>query len=916
MVNNKSISFFKLSAKTAVILISLVCICLLVSCSEPTPELPTIVPTAIVQVPDIATQAVTTAVPTLTSEPGATPVPPLLVSSLSPLALNISSQFSTTHEILDMALIDLTGGGLPDIVASTLGQEVYAGGLDGSGFTSPFTNLITIVAGGDMDGDTVGDVFLAGNDQTVSVKEADMNGGIFITRHTQPTLGQVSAITTFPVNNQQQLVVGTDSGNIQALNIDFAQQWLVPPPSAASVTHLLSLPAAGADPLLIAAYGDGQVAALTVTGDQQWTQNLDAPITAVVPADIDQNTSADMIVGDQQGQVRAIDSAGEELWRWSADAPVKTLLALDDGRDGNPVVLVGSGDTTGTLTVLDKDGLPIWQAPTGHPPQAMTAADLDENGRLDIVVGTSGGDLLIFDTDGNLRSRKTLSAPISHLMTVNSHEILAVAGSTIYTLDVTPSTITAELPAPPDLAETTIIPTSPATAVPLAPPPFAQTRPHYDILVDLDYANHTAVVTQTITIPNNSRTDWNEVVFHAAPAYWPGFLDLQNIALMPSAQETITLTPTITSTMIHLPLPTPILAGESASMQFNYQLTLPRLDPLGWGPVGNAGWGPDLIQMGDWYPSLVPYDAETEEWRTWEYTPVGDPVRTDLADYSVQIITSPNMTVAAPGYTNTIDDMRHYHLENGRAFAFLASPNYVYLEGSSQGKPIRIYVLKEHQALAPVVLNTATQALTLFHNRFGPYPHDELIIAENGFLTAMEYSSIISLSGFAFDEYNDTPQTLLTPITAHEVAHQYWYSAVGNDQVLEPWLDESLAMLAEFIYYETYYPDYEAWWWQYRVRRWQSNGYVDATIYDYSNSPDFVHEMYSQAADFIYDLREEMGEVNFNNFIRSYYQQHQNQTVTTNDFFELAQSYTNVDLAPLVSRYFENMPTVLSSSSQ
>jgi aminopeptidase N len=248
-----------------------------------------------------------------------------------------------------------------------------------------------------------------------------------------------------------------------------------------------------------------------------------------------------------------------------------------------------------------------------------------------------------------------------------------------------------------------------------------------------------------------------------------------------------------------------------------------------------------------------------------------------------------------------------------RAFAFLASPNYTLLEGYSQNTPVRVYVLREHEALAPTVLNTAVQALNLFRNRFGPYPHEELIIAENGFLTAMEYSAIISLSGFAFNEYNNSFRSLLTPITAHEVAHQWWYSAVGNDQVLEPWLDEALCMFAELIYYETYHPNDVEWWWQYRVHRWNPTGYVDATIYDYNNSPDFVHDLYSQSAYFLRDLRAQMGAANFNNFLRAYYQRYRNQTVTTNDFFTLAQDYTTADLRPLVSRYFTTLPAALSS---
>jgi hypothetical protein len=501
------------------------------------------------------------------------------------------------------------------------------------------------------------------------------------------------------------------------------------------------------------------------------------------------------------------------------------------------------------------------------------------------------------------------------LATVPALEYTAVTATSPAPANHPSATATVELPPTFDLSQqATPIPESQPAAVATTPTPVPDNprRPNYQIEVALDYAGRTAQITQTVTLVNGSPDHWPSLVFHAAPAHWPGFFELEQVTLTTTSIP-VAVTPVINNTMIHLPLSNPLLAGETAQVQFRYRLNLPRLDSLGWGPIGNAGWSPELIQMGDWYPSLVPYDAAAGRWQTWQYVPVGDPVRNELADFEVAITTDPNVVIAAPGYQSTAGDTRTYRLENGRAFAFLASPHYTTIEGYSQNTPVRVYVLGRNLSQAPVVLNTAVQSLNLFRDRFGPYPHNELIIAENGFLTAMEYSAIISLSGFAFREYNNSPRSLLTPITAHEVAHQWWYSAVGNDQVLEPWLDEALCMFAELLYFEAYHPDDVAWWWQYRVHRWQPTGYVDATIYDYGNSPDFVHDMYSQAAYFMRDLRAEMGEANFNSFLRAYYHQHQNQIATADDFFALAQSYSSSDLTPLVGRYFATVPSVLST---
>jgi aminopeptidase N len=42
-------------------------------------------------------------------------------------------------------------------------------------------------------------------------------------------------------------------------------------------------------------------------------------------------------------------------------------------------------------------------------------------------------------------------------------------------------------------------------------------------------------------------------------------------------------------------------------------------------------------------------------------------------------------------------------------------------------------------------------------------------------------------------------------LTAHEVAHQWWFGLVGSDQVDEPWLDEALTQYSTFLYYEAVY---------------------------------------------------------------------------------------------------------------
>jgi hypothetical protein len=675
MANTKLHLLSKQLAQTTIGLLPLLLALFFTACRQPDTTLPT--PAAPAAAPTAVSVAVTaaSAAESLASSAAVNPTPLPIVqanlSALPPLTFQIRAQFSAEGKIIDLALIDLTGGGLPDIVASAQDQYVYVFDLGGIAFRAYYPDLIPIVEGGDMDNDMLGDVFLGSNNQTITIAEADLRAGLFVTRGAPVTLpGRATAVATLN-DNQQTLLVGTDNGGIVALNLDLSQAWTVA--LSSPITHLLSLnnPA----PLLIAADNSGALAAYDADGAFLWEHRLANAITAVTQSKINPESPMVIVAAALSGEVWAANAQGNELWQWMGNEPVTALFAPEGQAGNEPAVVVGSGAAAGQLTALDGSGRLLWQATTGYPPLALNAADVDGDGRLDILVGTDSGDLLIFDANGGLRGRVTLSAPVSRLIIANidatpEPELLAVAGNVIYLLDTAPATTTADLPATPDPA---LVPTATtvamATVAPLTPTLSLpdQPRPSYEMQVDLNYAAHTAVVTQTVTVPNHSTADWPDIVFHAAPAYWPGFFNLESVALTTPGVATSAVTPAIANTMITLPLPAPLPAGASAQVEFRYRLNLPRLDPLGWGPVGNAGWGPALIQMGDWYPALVPYDSITQQWQTWRYTPVGDPVRSVLADFSVGISTDPNVMIAAPGYVATNGDTRSYRLENGRA---------------------------------------------------------------------------------------------------------------------------------------------------------------------------------------------------------------------------------------------------------
>jgi hypothetical protein len=82
-------------------------------------------------------------------------------------------------------------------------------------------------------------------------------------------------------------------------------------------------------------------------------------------------------------------------------------------------------------------------------------------------------------------------------------------------------------------------------------------------------------------------------------------------------------------------------------------------------------------------------------------------------------------------------------------------------------------------------LRVARRAVRLLGRRYGRYRSSELdvVLVPGGFA-----------EGGAGMEYPELVFSVAVPdVVTHEVAHQWWYGLVGNNQYREPWLDESFA---------------------------------------------------------------------------------------------------------------------------
>jgi len=436
--------------------------------------------------------------------------------------------------------------------------------------------------------------------------------------------------------------------------------------------------------------------------------------------------------------------------------------------------------------------------------------------------------------------------------------------------------------------------------------------PEISLDVELMYEERWMRVSESVSLVNDTGDTWEEVVFNVPVNVQEGAFSLDRTEVTINGSDPVEVSTFIPAeeTIFRVELPEPASPRDSIQVDMRFRVVVQPVASTSWPPVGTTGWTADLIQAGEWYPALVPY-IEGEGWHTWEYHPVGDPTFYPAVNASLTVLTDPWVRVASGG-PQTIEEtddgkvLWSYQVDGARGVAFFASDSYEVLEGEAAGIPVYSYFLPQHSEAGEEALKITVESIELFTELFGPFPYDSLTLAENGFFGGMEYSGVISVTDYAYATYQGQPNSILHALVSHETAHQWWYGAVGNDQANEPWLDESLSFFSELLYFEHYYPEHEEWWWYTRVTRFETYGPVDATIYNYDDSSNFIISVYGQSAYFIRDLRNVMGNDDFYAFLQDYYLTYAGKIATSEDFIDMARSHTDTNLDPLIQVYFRD----------
>lgn len=431
---------------------------------------------------------------------------------------------------------------------------------------------------------------------------------------------------------------------------------------------------------------------------------------------------------------------------------------------------------------------------------------------------------------------------------------------------------------------------SPTPTATISNPPAK--RAQYQLTVTLDYAAHTLDVDEMIRYPNLSGEVLPHLILAVEPNRWPGCFTLNLIQVNGQAAPY-----NLSGGWLEVTLNPPLSPDETATLHLQYRLVMP------WAHSNQIfGYNNWQLNAVDWYPFVIPY-APGQGWLQHEPSTVGEHLVYDIADFEVTIHLADkttNVLIAASAPANG----DRYRLSGGRNFVFSASPYFLTTSTTAAGVTITSYYFEAEKRGGEAIASQVAKALTTYSALFVPFPYPSLSIVEAIYPDGMEYCGLFFLNRSFYASYDGTALNNLVAIGVHEAAHNWWYGLVGNDQALEPWLDEALATYSEWIFYENNYPSLGGAWWNFRVNAFDPAGWVNATIYNGGEFRPYTNAVYLQGARFLHALRIRMGEEAFFSFLRDWATSTAYRRGSSAEFFDLARQHSPTDFSDLIEKYF------------
>ncbi len=427
--------------------------------------------------------------------------------------------------------------------------------------------------------------------------------------------------------------------------------------------------------------------------------------------------------------------------------------------------------------------------------------------------------------------------------------------------------------------------------------------PNYSMRIHIDPLNRVLTGTEQIDFTNSTGATLDTIVLRLYPNFPKDDLgkggnthiQVQSITVDGHPLE---VTYAAKNTAVLITLPQPLEPEAKTLLNVSYKATM-------------VSWGDGSWPLQSYYPMLAVYQ---NGWWRMDVTTFADRVFAESAVYDAEITVPMAFKLVTTGSTvgSHLNDggTRTYSVQTGPVREFAMTVGKFEVEqvtaGVNNDVTLNVFTAAGSSLDAREVANIAAGALTAYDKRFGKYPYSELDIH----LLAGEYDGGDEFPGLIFLYSKAQVNDLVRFLTAHEVAHQWWYGVVGNDIYNEPWLDEAFAQYSGYIYAQDMLgsaPALQTWQRQvmrhYNLAKGEGDMPVGLSISSYGGFWVYYHAVYGKGAFFLHELRRTLGDEVFFSAVRTYESRYRYGIGSTEAVKQVLEEVSGKDLSALFEKW-------------
>jgi aminopeptidase N len=364
-------------------------------------------------------------------------------------------------------------------------------------------------------------------------------------------------------------------------------------------------------------------------------------------------------------------------------------------------------------------------------------------------------------------------------------------------------------------------------------------RATYDVHVRLGIAARTISGRAEITVQNRSGAGIDRLELNTVMARLGG------LRLGPTTVDGVAVKPTVDDQTLLVPLGGVLPANATALVVVRFAATLRSSTAGSSWLFARSGGISNLYRWIPWVSRRTPFDRPNH----------GDPFVTPVSpSVHVTYVTDVPVVIASTGRRTSISADRltqGFTAVNVRDITTAIS-SYRTKSATVGSTTVRVYY--RPGAPATALLSAAKAALAKLEARLGPYPYTILKIVQSAGGYGMEGPGVAWIP-------SGVGSSNLSYLVTHEVAHQWFYGIVGNDQAREPFADEAMTdFVARYVL---------------GMRRASrcATAPLDRSIYRYGSTC-YYEQVYIQGGNLIDNARRKMGSTAFWGAVRGYISDH------------------------------------------